>query len=252
MNRPSRLDKDVKVLSTKMKMLGGANARSESVLKEGGNASSESIDMLLSELAKEKPQPFSYEQLNSFTSDFKFKIGSGGFGDVYKGEFPGGVQIAVKVLKSNSRDVMEKQFMSEVGTLGRTYHRNLIKLYGYCNEAKILALVYEYMEKGSFDEILFHLNIPWVEYYDIAVEIARGVSYLHESQIIHHDIKPGNVLLNSKLSPKVTDFGLARVKRELSQFTQTGFRGTVGYAAPELFMGPLVKISSSVTFSALA
>ncbi|PIA59135.1 hypothetical protein AQUCO_00400176v1 [Aquilegia coerulea] len=234
MDNPRRLDKNVKISSTEMEMLGEENVRSGT------------IEALLSDLAKEKPQPFSYEQLHSFTSDFKFKIGSGGFGEVYKGEFPDGVQIAVKVLKNYTRDVMEKQFRSEVGTTGRTYHPNLIKLYGYCNDAKILALIYEYMENGSFDKILFknHLDIQWVKLYDIAIDIAKGISYLHESQIIHHDIKPGNVLLDSKLSPKVTDFGLARVNRELSLFTQTGFRGTPGYAAPEVFMGPQVKVSS--------
>ncbi|PIA33892.1 hypothetical protein AQUCO_03900031v1 [Aquilegia coerulea] len=204
---------------------------------------SNSLKKFISELDKEKPQEFSHRQLKSFTKDFKFKIGRGTFGVVYKGKFPDGVQIAVKVLKNNTRDVMEMQFRSEVGTMGKTYHRNLIKLYGYCNEPKIMALVYEYMEKGSFDMILFenHLDVPWARLYDIAREIALGISYLHESchpQIIHHDIKPGNVLLDSDLSPRITDFGIAKLNNELkSQFAQTSFRGTNGYAAPEVCLG---------------
>ncbi|PIA24864.1 hypothetical protein AQUCO_16800001v1 [Aquilegia coerulea] len=180
------------------------------------------VNEFISEMARENPQQFSYGQLISFTSNFQFHIGSGGFGDVYKGVFP-------------------NQFMSEVGTMGRTYHRNLIKLYGFCFDANMKALVYEYMENGSFDRILYENSprIKWVQLYDIAIEIAKGLSYLHEycyPQIIHHDIKPANVLLDSNLSPKVTDFGLAKLNRDLSHFAQTGYRGTPGYAAPEVSM----------------
>ncbi|PIA26488.1 hypothetical protein AQUCO_09300064v1 [Aquilegia coerulea] len=183
------------------------------------------VNEFISEMARENPQQFSYGQLISFTSNFQFHIGSG----------------AVKVLKNTMMDVMEKQFMSEVGTMGRTYHRNLIKLYGFCFDANMKALVYEYMENGSFDRILYENSprIKWVQLYDIAIEIAKGLSYLHEycyPQIIHHDIKPANVLLDSNLSPKVTDFGLAKLNRDLSHFAQTGYRGTPGYAAPEVSM----------------
>ncbi|PIA25520.1 hypothetical protein AQUCO_11200027v1 [Aquilegia coerulea] len=151
------------------------------------------VNEFISEMARENPQQFSYGQLISFTSNFHFHIGSG----------------AVKVLKNTMMSVMEKQFMSEVGTMGRTYHRNLIKLYGFCFDANMKALVYEYMENGSFDRILYENSprIKWVQLYDIAIEIAKGLSYLHEycyPQIIHHDIKPANVLLDSNLSPKVS------------------------------------------------
>ncbi|PIA30265.1 hypothetical protein AQUCO_05700159v1 [Aquilegia coerulea] len=228
---------------------GIASVKSEDDKQDGGNAVSKSVDMLLSELAREKPQPFSHEELKRFTQSFNVKIGSGGFGDIFKGHFPNGVPIAVKVLKTSDADVMGKQFRNELSTMGRITHRSLIKLYGYCYNADITALVYEYMENGSFDKILFknHLNIPWRKLFDIAIEIAKGISYLHESQIIHHDIKPSNVLLDSNLSPKVIDYGLASVNVELSQFAQTGFIGTRGYAAPEVsmgVMGPQGKISS--------
>ncbi|KAF5188879.1 Pr5-like receptor kinase [Thalictrum thalictroides] len=210
------------------------------------NASLDSITRLLFEVANEKPQPYSHAQLISFTKEFSVPLGSGGFGDVYKGQFPDGVPIAVKVLKNSRADVMKKQFMAEVSTMGRTYHRNLIKLYGYCNEANTKALIYEYMEKGALDVILKKNNLDMVKLYTIAIEIARGISYLHEScypQIIHHDLKPANVLLDSKLSPRIIDFGLAKLNMEKSQFTQTGLRGTRGYVAPEMTQLELGKIS---------
>ncbi|PIA52825.1 hypothetical protein AQUCO_01000594v1 [Aquilegia coerulea] len=212
------------------------------------NPGSESITRLLSQLASEKPQQYSHAQLKSFMTEAPVSIGSGGFGNVYKGGFPNGVPVAIKILKTTRVDIMEKQFEAEVSTMGRTYHRNLIKLYGYCYEANTKALIYEYMENGSLDTILFKkkLDLKWEKLYTIAIEIARGISYLHEScdpQIIHHDIKPANVLLDSNLSPKVIDFGMARLNREKSQFAQTGVRGTRGYVAPEITQIELGKIS---------
>ncbi|PIA40958.1 hypothetical protein AQUCO_02300020v1 [Aquilegia coerulea] len=223
--------------STTMAMMDGY-----SVGEPVSNSGSESIARLFSELAREKPRPYSHAELMKFTEEFSIKVGSGGFGDVYKGQFPDGVPVAVKVLKNSHPDVMEKQFVAEVSTMGRTYHRNLIKLYGFCYEDNIKALIYEYMENGALDKVLFknHLDLQWGKLYNIAIEIAQGISYLHDSchpQIIHHDIKPGNVLLDSKLSPKVIDFGMARLNRDLSQFAQTGIRGTYGYVAPEICLG---------------
>ncbi|KAF5180676.1 Receptor-like protein kinase [Thalictrum thalictroides] len=107
------------------------------------------------------------------------------------------------------------------------------------------------MENGSFDKILFEkkLDIPWAKLYNIAKEIAQGISYLHEScspQIIHQDIKPSNVLLDSNLSPKVIDFGLAKVNSGESQFEQTKIKGSRNYMAPEVNQPEQVKLSCKV------
>ncbi|PIA52784.1 hypothetical protein AQUCO_01000568v1 [Aquilegia coerulea] len=201
---------------------------------------------LLSDLASEKPHPYSHAELMKFTKDFSALVGSGGFGNVYKGEFPNGVPIAIKVLKNSQPELMEKQFAAEVSTMGRTYHRNLIKLYGYCYEADTKALIYEYMENGALDVILKKNNLDMVKLYTIASEIAQGISYLHEScypQIIHQDIKPANVLLDSNLSPKVTDFGLAKVNMGESQFEQSKVKGTLNYMAPEVNQPNQVRLS---------
>lgn len=199
------------------------------------------MERFLSNMAREKPIRFSPEQLAGFTEDYSTILGSGGFGVVFKGQFPNGVQIAVKVLNGDLNKQVEEQFMSEVGTMGRTYHINLVRLYGFCFDPNMRALVYECMENGSLDRFLFRENqeIEWEKLHEIAIGTAKGIAYLHEEcqqRIIHYDIKPGNVLLDNKLNPKVADFGLAKLyNRGSSRLLLTKGRGTPGYAAPELW-----------------
>ncbi|XXG58238.1 hypothetical protein AAC387_Pa04g0597 [Persea americana] len=200
------------------------------------------MERFLNDMAREKPIRFSPQQLENFTRNYTTRLGSGGFGIVYKGEFPNGVQVAVKILNSSSDKRVEEQFMAEVSTIGRTYHINLVRLYGFCFDASVRALVYEYMDNGSLDNFLFGKNkkIELEKLYGIAIGTAKGIAYLHEEcqqRIIHYDIKPGNVLLNANLNPKVADFGLAKlINRDSSHVVMTGGRGTPGYAAPELYM----------------
>ncbi|PIA26536.1 hypothetical protein AQUCO_09100017v1 [Aquilegia coerulea] len=194
-------------------------------------------------LSKLGPKAYSYADLNKFTSDFSEsnKLGFGAYGNVYKGQIPGGVQVAVKVLVE--KDVVEETFMAEVSTMGNASHRSLVKLYGYCFESNIKALVYEYMDNGSLDTILYKNNdngIEWDKLYSIAIETAKGLAYLHDGwheKIIHYDIKAANVLLDKNLFPKISDFGLAKLmKREVDDATLTRIRGTNGYNAPETWM----------------
>ncbi|KAF6146417.1 hypothetical protein GIB67_024066 [Kingdonia uniflora] len=202
----------------------------------------DTMEIFIGDIAKEKPTRFSPQELESFTRKYSKRLGSGGFGVVYKGKFPNGVQLAVKVLKNCATKELKEQFMAEVSTIGRTYHKNLVRLYGFCFDTNIKALVYEYMEKGSLDYILFDNNksLEWEKLHEIAIGTAKGLGYLHhdcKDIIIHYDIKPGNVLLDSKFSPKVADFGLAMLyNREITHVSMTCGRGTPGYAAPELWM----------------
>ncbi|KAL5186817.1 Rust resistance kinase Lr10 [Glycine soja] len=165
-----------------------------------------------------------------------------GYGEVYKGNLTNGITVAVKVLRGNSDKRIEEQFKAEVGTIGKVHHFNLVQLYGFCFERDLWALVYEYMENGSLDRYLFHekKTLGYEKLYEIAVGTARGIAYLHEDckqRIIHYDIKPGNILLDSNFNPKVADFGLAKLcNRDNTHTTMTGGRGTPGYAAPELWM----------------
>ncbi|XP_042468376.1 rust resistance kinase Lr10-like [Zingiber officinale] len=204
----------------------------------------EPVEKFLKDILKEKPMRFTPQDLENFTQNYGQVLGSGGFGVVYKGQFLNGLPMAVKLLNSAMSKRAEEQFVAEIGTIGRTYHINLVKLYGFCFDTSVKALVYEYMENGSLDKFLFNddQRIEWGKLHEIAVGTAKGIRYLHEEcqhKIVHYDIKPANVLLTANFTPKVADFGLAKFcDREgiSSVTTLTGARGTPGYAAPELWM----------------
>jgi serine/threonine protein kinase len=122
--------------------------------------------------------------------------------------------------------------------IGRTHHRNLVRLLGYCHDGIHRLLVYEYMSNGSLADILFTPGKQpcWDERMGIARNVARGILYLHEEceqQIIHCDIKPQNILMDEFGCAKISDFGLAKLLKPDQTNTFTGIRGTKGYVAPE-------------------
>uniref|UniRef100_A0A7N2MDS0 Receptor-like serine/threonine-protein kinase n=1 Tax=Quercus lobata TaxID=97700 RepID=A0A7N2MDS0_QUELO len=190
---------------------------------------------------------FGYRDLQNATKNFSEKLGGGGFGSVFKGTLPDSTGIAVKKLESISQG--EKQFRTEVSTIGTIQHVNLVRLRGFCSEGTKKLLVYDYMPNGSLDSRLFHEKnsgvLDWKTRYQIALGTARGLLYLHQKCrdcIIHCDIKPENILLDAELCPKVADFGLAKlVGRDFSRVLTT-MRGTRGYLAPEWISGVAITI----------
>ncbi|TVU41102.1 hypothetical protein EJB05_14596, partial [Eragrostis curvula] len=201
------------------------------------------VEKFIREIRREKPFRFTSEQIADFTDNYTTRLGAGGFGTVFKGALPNGLIVAVKVFHSSlDQRSGEEQFMAEVGTIGRTHHINLIRLFGFCFDDAMRALVYEFMEFGALDAFLLHRgrDVGLETLRAIAVGVARGIRYLHEEcqqKIVHYDIKPGNVLLDRTLMPKVADFGLARlVNREDTHVSVSCVRGTPGYAAPEMWI----------------
>ncbi|OMO86377.1 reverse transcriptase [Corchorus capsularis] len=185
---------------------------------------------------------FTLKQIKVATDDFDpaNKIGEGGFGPVYKGQLPDGTKIAVKQLSSKSRQG-NREFLNEIGMISCLQHPNLVKLHGFCVEGDQLLLVYEYMENNSLARALFgpehnRLELDWATRLKICIGIARGLAFLHEEsrlKIVHRDIKATNVLLDSDLNPKISDFGLARLDEEEKTHITTRIAGTIGYMAPE-------------------
>ncbi|XP_022897584.1 G-type lectin S-receptor-like serine/threonine-protein kinase LECRK1 [Olea europaea var. sylvestris] len=145
----------------------------------------------------------------------------------------------------------EKEFATEVNAIGRTHHKNLVNLLGYCHEGENRLLVYECMSNGSLASLLFGISRPHRnQRVQIICGIARGLTYLHEecsTQIIHCDVKPQNILLDDFLTPKISDFGLAKLLlAEQSQAALTNIRGTVGYFAPEWFRKASITVKVDV------
>ncbi|KAI4305501.1 hypothetical protein L6164_028864 [Bauhinia variegata] len=179
---------------------------------------------------------FSYSELKKATNGFSHEIGRGGGGIVYKAELSDHRVAAVKRL--NEANQGESEFLAEVSIIGRLNHMNLIEMWGYCAEGKHRLLVYEYMENGSLAENLISERLDWRKRYDIALGTARGLAYLHEEcleWILHCDIKPQNILLDSNYQPKVADFGLSKLRNrnDIKNLSFSTIKGTRGYMTPE-------------------
>uniref|UniRef100_A0A0D3H4E4 non-specific serine/threonine protein kinase n=1 Tax=Oryza barthii TaxID=65489 RepID=A0A0D3H4E4_9ORYZ len=189
------------------------------------------------------PQRFSYNDLFHATQGFKNKnmIGVGGFGKVYKGVFATSkLEIAVKKISHESRQGM-KEFITEIVSIGRLRHRNLVPLLGYCRRKSELLLVYNYMPKGSLDKYLHDVDnraiLNWAQRFQIIKDVACGLFYLHErweKVVIHRDIKASNILLDAEMSGRLGDFGLARLYDHGTDPQTTHVVGTMGYLAPEM------------------
>ncbi|XP_076917938.1 G-type lectin S-receptor-like serine/threonine-protein kinase SD2-5 [Bidens hawaiensis] len=184
------------------------------------------------------PNRFSYEELKTATEDFNKKLGEGGFGEVYEGTLEDGSKIAVKCLEGLGH--INKSFLAEVQSIGSIHHVNLVTLRGFGAWKSQRFLVYEFMNNGSLERWIYHRDrehvLEWECRKKIILDVAKGLAYLHEEcrqKIIHLDIKPQNILLDSDFNAKVSDFGLSKLIDRNQTQVMTTMRGTPGYLAPE-------------------
>ncbi|XP_065880868.1 protein kinase STUNTED-like isoform X2 [Euphorbia lathyris] len=187
---------------------------------------------------------FSYKDLERATCRFSSEnlIGEGGCSNVYKGRVCWGKQVAVKVLK----DYKEawNDFCLEVEIMSSLQHKHITHLIGACMEDDHLILVYDFLSKGSLEEVLRGQNyksiMPWKVRFKLAIGIAEALNYLHNQcspPVIHRDVKSSNILLSDDLQPRLSDFGLAIWGAADSAYTMcSDIVGTFGYIAPEYFI----------------
>ncbi|XP_019054725.1 PREDICTED: G-type lectin S-receptor-like serine/threonine-protein kinase At4g03230 isoform X2 [Nelumbo nucifera] len=198
---------------------------------------------------------FHYKRIAASTENFSDsnKLGEGGFGLVYKGQLPGGQEIAVKRLSKNSGQGLE-EFKNEVLLIAKLQHRNLVRLLGYSVKGDEKMLLYEYMPNKSLDSFIFdrtrRLLLNWQRRFNIILGIARGLLYLHQDsrlRIIHRDLKTSNILLDEEMNPKISDFGLARIfgGNQIEANTNRVV-GTYGYMSPEYALDGFFSIKSDV------
>ncbi|CAI9087669.1 OLC1v1021801C2 [Oldenlandia corymbosa var. corymbosa] len=198
---------------------------------------------------------FSFSSVVAATNNFsdRNKLGQGGFGLVYKGELPGGQNIAVKRLSGKSGQGLE-EFKTEITLIAKLQHRNLVRLLGCCIDGDEKLLLYEYMPNKSLDSFLFdpvkQKQLGWRTRFRIIEGIARGLLYLHRDsrlRIIHRDLKASNILLDEEMNPKISDFGMARIfGGNQNEASTNRVVGTYGYMAPEYAMEGLFSVKTDV------
>ncbi|KAK6128732.1 hypothetical protein DH2020_037526 [Rehmannia glutinosa] len=185
---------------------------------------------------------FDEEQILASLKDENL-IGSGGSGRVYRVEMRNGQTVAAKRLwEPKGLAEFEAGFSSEVETLGRIRHANIVRLLFSCSSERFKVLVYNYMENGSLGDVLYGdkggFLLDWPKRFGIAMGAAQGLAYLHHDcvpAIVHRDVKCNNILLDEEFRPKVADFGLAKIlKQDVKEGDHVMSRvaGSYGYIAP--------------------
>ncbi|KAK1367109.1 Non-specific serine/threonine protein kinase [Heracleum sosnowskyi] len=141
------------------------------------------FEMFLTDYKAMKPTRYAYADIKKITSNFSDELGQGGYGSVYKGQITKEIIVAVKVLKSDPKANGE-DFINEVGTIGRIYHVNVVRLVGYCADGCNRALVYEFQPNNSLEKFTYSGKkqqndfLGWKKMQEIALGIAKGIEYL--------------------------------------------------------------------------
>ncbi|KAI8025342.1 Serine/threonine-protein kinase STY46 [Camellia lanceoleosa] len=165
---------------------------------------------------------------------FETKIASGSYGDLYKGTYCS-QEVAIKVLKPERVDSdLQKEFAQEVFIMRKVRHKNVVQFIGACTKPPSLCIVTEFMSGGSVYDYLHKqrgtFKLPSL--LRVAIDISKGMNYLHQNNIIHRDLKAANLLMDENEVVKVADFGVARVKAQTG--VMTAETGTYRWMAPEV------------------
>jgi serine/threonine protein kinase len=163
----------------------------------------------------------------------------GAFGKLYKGTY-NGEDVAIKILErpENSPEkaqFMEQQFQQEVSMLANLKHPNIVRFIGACRKPMVWCIVTEYAKGGSVRQFLTRRQnraVPLKLAVKQALDVARGMAYVHGRNFIHRDLKSDNLLISADKSIKIADFGVARIEVQTEGMTPE--TGTYRWMAPEM------------------
>ncbi|KAL2459932.1 ACT-like protein tyrosine kinase family protein [Abeliophyllum distichum] len=177
---------------------------------------------------------------------FEHKVASGSYGDLYKGTYCS-QEVAIKILKAERLNTeLQKEFAQEVYIMRKVRHKNVVQFIGACTKPPNLCIVTEYMSGGSVYDYLHKqkgtFRLPSL--LKVAIDVSKGMNYLHQNNIIHRDLKAANLLMDENEVVKVADFGVARVKAQTG--VMTAETGTYRWMAPELPYEYLTPLQAAV------
>ncbi|XP_008809079.1 serine/threonine-protein kinase STY13 [Phoenix dactylifera] len=163
----------------------------------------------------------------------------GAFGKLYKGTY-NGEDVAIKLLERPENDLeraqlMEQQFAQEVMMLATLKHPNIVRFIGACRKPMVWCIVTEYAKGGSVRQFLMrrqNRSVPLKLAVQQALDVARGMAYVHGFGLIHRDLKSDNLLIFADKSIKIADFGVARIEVQTEGMTPE--TGTYRWMAPEM------------------
>ncbi|KAK4489369.1 hypothetical protein RD792_005177 [Penstemon davidsonii] len=175
------------------------------------------------------------------------ELGRGGFGAVYRTMLKDGRSVAIKKLTVSSLVKSQEEFEREVKKLGKVRHANLVALDGYYWTQSLQLLIYEFVSGGNLYKHLHERSsgnyLSWNERLNVILGVAKGLSHLHQMNVIHYNLKSSNILIDSSGEPKVADYGLARLLPMLDRYVLSSkIQSALGYMAPE-FACKTVKIT---------
>ena len=181
------------------------------------------------------------------------KIGEGGMATVYLGQhLTLQRKVAIKIINkdlANTPDI-RKRFINEARMLSELNHKNIVTLYDFMEMPDNLCLIMEYVEGASLDNFIHKINkgpIPEGSAIEIFKQILEGFAYAHRKGIVHRDIKPSNIILTPDYTPKILDFGIAKIMQSDNRLTRTGTKmGSILYMSPEQVKGQDVDYRSDI------
>ncbi len=187
------------------------------------------------------------------------KLGKGGMGEIYLAkDVKLRRQVAVKTISSPvvSPGALKKRFIREAQTASQIDHQNICTIYEIYEDEQNNYIVMQYIDGVSLERLLKHKKLRIGKAVDICIQLCEGMIAAHSRGVIHRDLKPGNIMIDSNGIVKILDFGLAKMKQSNegagakegdSHLTQKGFViGTVAYMSPEQARGEELDLRSDI------